>query len=269
MTQKSFNVLDHGYVKFIESWGSDERIIESARMSTDGAFRGWGSIDIGPCTSLLCDNGKIEPINPGDKYLTCPVCNGTGRLTKPGDGRLLKYLYEHKHHTPFEMAGMTIEIQAPIFVFREWMRHRTQSYNELSARYTKLPDLYYIPTIERVMVNSNESNKQAGRIKGAPPVTEENAEAFIINLKHKYELFKRDYELDLKNGVPKELARISMPVGYYSRMRASANLRNWLAFLTLRMDKTAQWEIRQYANLVGTLIEINYPRIWNLFIKNL
>jgi thymidylate synthase (FAD) len=75
------------------------------------------------------------------------------------------------------------------------------------------------------------------------------------------------YEWALKMGVPKELARIHLPVGRYSKMRASANLRNWLAFLTLRMDPAAQWEIRQYANEVGKLIEEKYPRTWALFIE--
>ena len=81
-------VLDHGYVELIETWGSDERIIEAARMSTNKGFQGWG-----------------------------PKGDGS-----PGDEKLLKYLYTHKHMTPFEMAGMTIEVQAPIFVFREWHR---------------------------------------------------------------------------------------------------------------------------------------------------
>src|ERR1041385_5991189 len=100
-------VLDHGYIQLIETWGSDERIVEAARISTNKGFLGWGTTEA------------------------------------PGDEKLLRYLYEHKHATPFEMAGMIVEVQAPIFVFREWHRHRTQSYNELSARYTLLPDTNY------------------------------------------------------------------------------------------------------------------------------
>ena len=119
-------VLDHGYVERIEAWGYgrdghtqpnvrasvegeesgvflepdyERGIIEAARQSTQGSFRGWDE-----------------------------------------DQRLLKYLHEHRHATPFEFAGMVVEVQAPIFVFREWHRHRTQSYNEMSARYAPLPD---------------------------------------------------------------------------------------------------------------------------------
>jgi thymidylate synthase (FAD) len=81
--------------------------------------------------------------------------------TYVGDEKLLRYLYEHKHLTPFEMCGLTIEVQAPIFVFREWHRHRTQSYNELSARYTELPNLFYIPDNERLMAaKQSKKNKQ-------------------------------------------------------------------------------------------------------------
>lgn len=228
-------VLDHGYVKFIESWGSDERIIEAARMSTGKGFRGWGP-------------------------------NFEGVPNKPGDEKLLRYLYENKHATPFEMAGLIIEVQAPIFVFREWHRHRTQSYNEMSARYTPLPDLNYVPTVERLLLNS-KTNKQAGTISDAEELTEQGAAEFIESLTNMYRLQESMYQHSLRHGVPKELARIMLPVGRYSRMRASANLRNWLAFLTLRLAPGAQWEIRAYANAVGKCIRELFPRTWELFVE--
>lgn len=222
-------VLDHGYVEFVEHWGSDARIIEAARMSTGKGFLGWG-----------------EPGGP------------------QGDEKLLAYLYNNKHSTPFEMAGLVIEVQAPIFIFREWHRHRTQSYNEMSARYTPLPDLNYIPSIERLLINS-KTNKQAGVIKGADELTEETAETFRRELAVKYTEQETFYQRALQMGVPKELARIDLPVGRYSRMRASANLRNWLAFLTLRSAPGAQWEIRQFAHVVGLLISQQFERTWELF----
>ena len=222
------DVLDYGYVKFIESWGSDERIIEAARMSTSKGFNGWGTFE------------------------------------KPGDEKLLKYLYDNKHATPFEMAGLVIEVKAPIFVFREWHRHRTQSYNEMSARYVPLPDENYLPSIERVMMNGG-TNKQAQSTGNV--LTVDSAQMFIDALAHSYELAEHDYQTALMAGVPKELARLMIPVGRYSKMRASANLRNWLAFLTLRMDSKAQWEIQQYAQVVGTFISEAFPRTWELFIS--
>ena len=243
----SIPVLDHGYIRLIESWGSDERIIEAARMSTNKGFQGWGPIHSSNCSVNDADNTNHE----------CS-CN-----PKMGDEKLLSYLYSHKHATPFEMAGLIIEVQAPIFVFREWHRHRTQSYNEMSARYTPLPDLNYLPSVDRLL-SSDSKNKQAtstGEI-----LTPENAEGFRAQLRTIYDRLELVYQHALSTGVPKELARLVLPVARYSRMRASANLRNWLAFLTLRMDSNAQYEIRMYANEVGNLISQLFPRTWGLFI---
>lgn len=238
-------VLDHGYVEFVEAWGHgkdgcDNRvereqgepyvlmdednecgIVEAARQSTQGSFRGWDQ-----------------------------------------DAKLLKYLYEHDHQTPFEFAGMVIEVQAPIFVFREWQRHRTQSYNEMSARYAPLPDLYYVPTAVNVFSRMKESgNKQESGARGTSKAAQDFAAAVQDWYQHAEDLYKNSIQL----GIPKELARLGMPVGHYSRMRASANLRNWLGFLTLRMDPASQWEIRQFANAVGQIVEAKFPRTWELF----
>jgi thymidylate synthase (FAD) len=181
------------------------------------------------------------------------------------DEKLLRYLYTNKHMTPFEMCGATFEIKAPIFVFREWHRHRTQSYNEMSARYTPLPEENYIPTVERLMMNANGTNKQANRIDGAPQMVEGHAvwvREALAEMNHRIHDF---YMLLLETGVPKELARLILPINQYSKMRASANLRNWLQFLTLRMDEAAQWEIRQYANVLHDELSIKFPKTLALF----
>ena len=220
-------ILDHGYVRLVEHWGSDERIIEAARMSTAKGFQGWGTAE------------------------------------QPGDERLLRYLWEHKHHTPFEMGGMIVEVQAPIFVFREWHRHRTQSYNELSARYTALPDLVYIPSLERIMAGAQSQTNKQGSAEGLDGNT---ASLVQTRLEQSIRYARDTYVELLQMGVARELARLVVPVSQYSRMRASANLRNWLAFLTLRLDKSAQWEVRQYANAVGKLVAHQFPRTWQLFV---
>jgi thymidylate synthase (FAD) len=225
------DVLDHGYLTLVESWGSDERIIEAARMSTAKGFLGWGTDE------------------------------------QPGDEKLLRFLWTNNHHTPFEMAGLTVEVQAPIFVFREWHRHRTQSYNELSARYTPLPDVNYVPSVERLMLNAGTTNKQAGAVAKALTLTEARAGRFQAALISAYEDAELEYQAALSNGVPKELARLLIPVGRYSRMRASANLRNWLAFLTLRQAPNAQWEIRQYANALASLVAEHFPRTYALYAE--
>lgn len=246
-------VLDHGYVELIETWGSDDRIIEAARMSVDRGFEGWGPL----CIATGCTESRLD----SDK---CPVHGDVG--TKLGDEKLLRYLYENKHSTPFEMAGKVIEVKAPISVFRQWHRHRSQSYNEMSARYTPLPDENYIPTVERLMMGAGDGkNKQAGTIKGAEILTVTQAELYRTRLTTAYEDDEDLYQWALASGVPKELAREHLPVGRYSKMRAGAVLRNWLAFLTLRADSHAQWEIRQYALAVASLIEQVWPRTYALF----
>lgn len=223
-------ILDFGYVLFVESWGSDERIVEAARMSTGKGFNGWGTPDT------------------------------------PGDEKLLRYLYENKHATPFEMAGLVVEVKAPIFVFREWHRHRTQSYNEMSARYVPLPDENYMPSASRIVDGAMNagSNRQA---QGKVTISEADALAWLSSLADVYERAQHVYENGIAIGVPKEIARLPVPVARYSRMRASANLRNWLGFLTLRMAPNAQLEIRQYANAVGEIIAEAFPRTWSLFAE--
>lgn len=249
-------ILDHGYVKLVETWGSEERIIEAARMSTNKGFLGWGF--------SFCKKCSYKNDLDADY---CAGCGESDLLLEnhAGDEKLLRYLFENHHDTPFEMAGMVIEVQAPIFVFREWHRHRTQSYNEMSARYTPLPDVNYVPTIERLMVNAGGTNKQAGTVAGSMPLTQRDAMMFQEALVAEYQRAESLYQNALAHGVPKELARIGLPVGRYSRMRASANLRNWIGFLQLRTAPGAQWEIRQYANAVESLITEHFPRSAAMF----
>lgn len=222
----STKVLDHGYVTLVETWGSDERIIEAARMSTGKGFLGWGT-----------------PANPGDE-------------------KLLGYLWRNKHTSPFEQCGLSIEVQAPIVVFREWHRHRTQSYNEFSARYAQMPNLHYVPTLERIKLSAG-SNKQA---QGMKPLADDIAiQDWLAQLSWLQNQVYSHYEFGLELGIPKEVARLNTPVSRYSKMVASANLLNWLRFLGLRMAENAQWEIRQYANAIGALIAEKFPRTWALY----
>ena len=530
-------MLDHGYVEFVESWGSDERIIEAARMSTAKGFLGWGP----KCDR--CGNGAAFDVATGKSQVAgdeCPAIGCGGKLAGTGDEKLLRYLWTHKHTTPFEMAGFTIEVQAPIFVFREWHRHRTQclagdtpipyfsprgtsanrsirqlfelkagiedsapirqkngfprigsqvtrvarrkdawrtrilpncqtrvlrtinemtgevsfgqtadiyesgqkeifslnvtnnlrlrasathpilttegwvhladlsprmlvatagrvptratpippalrngigvwttmmrsrlirpvdacykchqsflfdeleldhiipvrerldlaltesnlapicvschraktdteqggrkgqmamgrrwemvtgipvrvaeemtydiemsgpnrnfvaggifvhnSYNELSARYTPLPDVNYVPSVERLMMQNDGKNRQSSGI-AAVTMTTNGAEAYRAMLVEFYAAVQRTYETALGEGLPKEIARIVLPVGRYSRMRASTDLWNWLHFLRLRLAPDAQWEIRQYAQAVDRIVGELFPRTHALFAE--
>ncbi len=117
-------VLDHGYVSLVEVLGTDERIIESARMSTGKGFKGWGVEETCEGCNGTGTGTKLLGHGPGS---LCPRCHGQKVfINKPGDEKLLRFLWENKHATPFEVCVATFEIQAPIFVFREWHRHRTQ-----------------------------------------------------------------------------------------------------------------------------------------------
>lgn len=252
-------VLDHGYVKFIESWGNGEAgekeaaIIEAARQSTHGNFRGWE-----PWFCATCECSFSE------KSVHRNNLNEICEAVWSNDEKLLAFMFNNKHSTPFEFCGLTIEVQAPIFVFREWHRHRTQSYNEMSARYTPLPDISYLPTKERVFL-TQEKNKQAQKMEGSAELSNDGCDDWLHCVEAFYKAAEETYQIGLSLGVPKELARIVLPVGRYSRMRATANLRNWLAFLTLRIAPDAQFEIRQFANAVGEIIKQEFPRTWKLF----
>lgn len=255
MIAEKISVLDHGYVRLIETWGSEERIVEAARMSTGKGFRGWGPV----CRT--CG----YPQDADDHEVGCDADPGAEASWSPGDEKLLRFLWEKKHHTPFEMAGATFEIQAPIFVFREWHRHRTQSYNELSARYTPLPNMNYLPTTDRVMsgIASAGANKQA-QGSGRVPTSDELS-TWLARLDAYYAVGQALYEEGLSIGIPKEIARCPVTVSRYSRMRASANLRNWFGFLMLRDAPDAQWEIRQFAGAVRSLLVDPFPRTSALF----
>jgi thymidylate synthase (FAD) len=244
MTQ--IQVLDQGYVEHVESWGTgkyrkwvqttgqighyepdgfEAGIIEAARQSTQGSFRGWEA-----------------------------------------DEKLLKHLYNNNHSTPFEFSGMIIEVQAPIMVFREWHRHRTQSYNEMSARYAPLPDLYYACPMDEVLERARAAAKSQNKQAGSTGQLDESAIIDWVDRDAELEyILEKHYKRGLEIGVPKELARKKMPVDHYSRMRASANLRNWLGFMTLRMDPLAQKEIRMYANAVAMIIAEQFPQTAKLF----
>lgn len=255
-------VLDHGYVELVESWGSDQRIIEAARMSTQKGFRGWGPVHAPECARSVAIANCVFNYGPDRDEAEATDCTCQ---PKPGDENLLSYLWRNNHATPFEFGGLVIEVKAPIMVYREWHRHRSQGYNEASARYEPLPDENYMPTVERCMLQGGHLTKQAAAADGAPVLTEPDALAWLSELAEAYEVCERVYQSGIRRGVPKELARLSVPVGRYSKMRATTNLRMWLAFLTLRQAPNAQLEIREYANAVGQLVAERFPRTWTLF----
>lgn len=209
------HVLDHGYVRLVDHMGNDLSIARSARVSYDAEWR--------------------------------------AGIHEPGDTKLINYLMKNNHTSPFEAVTFTFEVCAPIFVFRQWHRHRTWSYNEVSARYTQLPEMFYVPDPDTIGLQSKD-NKQMRTLDDnemkdaiASVIAEESRKAF------------KTYEWLLAQGTPRELARSILPVNTYSRMFATVDLHNLFHFLNLRCHEHAQYEIRVYAEAMLELIRPIVP----------
>ncbi|MFH1644056.1 MAG: FAD-dependent thymidylate synthase, partial [bacterium] len=168
---------------------------------------------------------------------------------------------EHEHYSPFEHQSATFKIVLPLFVAREWMRHRTQSYNEVSMRYSADPvGKFYYPQKWRKQAQTNRQSSE-GEV--------ENPEKCTEILKHSYETSLSSYKQLLELGVCREQARSVVPVGNYTEFYATSNLRNWLHFYRLRINEAAQWEIRQYAKCIGEILTELWPQSWKSLNRNI
>lgn len=187
------------------------------------------------------------------------VSYGAGTKKVSEDRGLIRYLLRHRHTTPFEMVEFKFHVAMPIFVARQWIRHRTANVNEYSARYSILPDRFYVPSLEEVRKQSR-ANKQGGgerfRIDEAEEV--ETAQEFLDFLKDVEALYPR-YMALAERGVSRELARMGLPVSIYTEWYWKCDLHNVLRFLSLRMDPHAQEEIQAYARAMHDLIEPIVP----------
>lgn len=211
------NVLDHGFVRLVDSMGSDASIIRAARVST----------------------------NRDDR---------TGQ-DPDADAKRIQSMVQRHHTSPFESVTFTFEVKAPIFVLRQWHRHRTWSYNELSGRYAEMGDDFYVPAPADVGLQS-ATDKQARVLTGdIDPIQEEFSASIMQATAAAYSV----YQHFLRQGIPREMARLILPVNVYSRMYATVDLHNLFGFLTLRADAHAQWEIRQYALALIELIRPIVP----------
>jgi len=223
-------ILDHGFVRVIDYMGDDNAIVQAARVSY-----------------------------------------GKGTKSVTGDRGLIRYLMRHRHTTPFEMCEVKLHIKLPIFVARQWIRHRTANVNEYSARYSILDREFYLPANDMISAQS-VSNRQ-GRGGVVPP--EEAAEVL--------QLLKRDasqaydtYEYLLnegeegptdpsRSGVARELARINLGLNYYTQWYWKVDLHNLFHFLSLRMDRHAQYEIRVYADKIAEMVKAWVPHAYEAF----
>jgi thymidylate synthase (FAD) len=178
------------------------------------------------------------------------------------DVTLLKFLIDEEHFAPLEHITMTFLVHCPLFVRGQWHRHRTASYNEISRRYTEVDMELYTPEFYRVQ---STDNKQASEDKEYI----EHNEAAKMTMKQANEYALNTYNYLLSMGVCREQARSILPQNMMTTFYCTMNLRNCLHFLSLRMDKHAQWEIRQYANAIHEMLVEHYPNVMEAFDKGL
>lgn len=181
------------------------------------------------------------------------VSYGAGTKKVNEDRGLIRYLLRHRHTTPFEMIEFKFHVAMPIFVARQWIRHRTANVNEYSARYSIVPDRFYRPSVEKVRKQST-SNRQGGD----ESIDVGTAEEFLTLLEDSEALYARYLDLT-ERGVARELARAALPVSVYTEWYWKCDLHNLLHFLSLRMDAHAQIEIRDYATAMYDLIKPIVP----------
>jgi thymidylate synthase (FAD) len=177
--------------------------------------------------------------------------DGEGR---PHEG-LVRRLWEDGHTSPFEHTALTVRVEVPIFVAREWMRHRTQSFNEVSGRYSELEPVFYLPGDERPLVQVGKAmdyRRGPGSFEQRELVTQPNHTTVAYTAWWNYREM-------LDAGIAREVARNILPVSLYTSFYATANLNNWLRFLTLRTDQTALYEIREAAVKVEQIIADLWP----------
>ena len=201
--ENRIGVLDHGFVRLDDAMASDLSVVNAARVSFAR---------------------RKEEMDESDEGL-------------------IRFLMRDRHGTPYEHNSFRFHIRAPIFVAREWMRHRVGSFNEFSMRYAKATDEFYVP-------NSDDVRSQVGK-PGAysfEPVSADIAQKTREELRAVYETAYATYQRLVELGVARELARAVIPVGAYTEFYWTVNARSLMNFVSLRAAETAQREIRRYAD---------------------
>ena len=220
---KEYPVLDKGFVRLVDYFGGDQRIVQSARVSY-----------------------------------------GEGTKTVSQDGALIDYLLRHQHTSPFEQVVMTFHVKMPIFVARQWVRHRTGRMNEVSGRYSIMKEEFYVPEADKVSPQSKD-NKQ-GRATEA--FDSETANKIINQLEEGQKSAYENYSELLDSGLAREVARINLPLSLYTEFYWEMDLHNLFHFLKLRLDSHAQYEIRVYAEVMLEMCKKVAPMATESFINH-
>ncbi len=228
-----FPLLDHGFIRVIDYMGDDGAIVQAARVSY----------------------GK-----------------GTKKVSE--DQGLINYLMRHRHTTPFEMCEIKFHVKMPIFVARQWLRHRTANVNEYSARYSVLDREFYLPRPEHIAAQSTSNNQGREDVlmgQDAKRVLDYLKHDALLTYKHYQEMLNVDDEgnvIDIQwSSVARELARMNLPVNFYTQFYWKIDLHNFMHFLSLRADPHAQYEIRVYAERMLEILKAWVPLTYNAFIE--
>lgn len=221
---KEYPVLDKGFVRLVDYFGGDQRIVQSARVSY-----------------------------------------GEGTKSVSQDGALIDYLLRHQHTSPFEQVVMTFHVKMPIFVARQWVRHRTGRMNEVSGRYSIMKDEFYVPAEDKVSPQSKD-NKQ-GRATEA--FDKDTADKIINQLEAGQKEAYENYSELIDSGLAREIARINLPLSLYTEFYWEMDLHNLFHFLKLRLDSHAQYEIRVYAEVILEMCRKVAPMATESFINHM
>ncbi|MDX9858557.1 MAG: FAD-dependent thymidylate synthase [candidate division Zixibacteria bacterium] len=218
---KQFDVLDHGFVRLIDYMGSDESIVQAARVSY----------------------GK-----------------GTKKVSE--DRGLIRYLMRHHHTTPFEMVELKFHVKLPIFVARQWIRHRTANVNEYSGRYSVMKEEFYLPPPDALQYQSTVNKQGREEEKELPDAVKD---AFREHAESTQKALYERYVQFVDEGLARELARINLPLSLYTEWYWKIDLHNLFHFLRLRLDPHAQKEIRAYAAVMAEITRAVCPMAYEAF----
>ncbi len=207
---KEFPVLDKGFVRLVDYFGSDSRIVQAARVSY-----------------------------------------GKGTKSYRQDQRLIDYLLRNEHTSPFEQVSFTFHLKMPLFVARQWIRHRTAKVNEISGRYSILKNEFYVPAGGDIAFQS-EDNKQGRKDEPVPETLQQEVRQLLEDDQQRaYDTYRKLLDM----GIARELARINLPLSLYTEWYWQMDLHNLFHFLKLRMDHHAQREIRTYAEVLFSVVK--------------
>ncbi len=241
--QNKVQVLDYGFVRLRNLAGPTRRQYEDSHEGSFGEWRPFDADDIDPANAARMSFDQAD-----------------SNRTAEQDYKLSEYLMKNKHTSPFEMVQVWLEMKMPIFVARQFVRHRTARLNEVSGRYVTLPEEWYIPKV----VGGKAQNAKQGQVDNLPEATQD-----IIKRKLNSQC-EASYDLYLEaieNGVAPEHARMFLHLNHYTHWLWNQDLHNLMHFLALRGHGHAQVEAQAYAKAIGNLIRRYLPRTMELYDK--